>query len=156
MATFQNKFQSVRQDWTTPKSLFAKLDAEFHFTTDLAASPDNALCVRYYTSADDGLAQPWTGTCWCNPPYGDRQSKMVDWIKRAWELSQSDESLTVVMLVPARTNTRWFHRYCMTAAEVRFICGRPKFGDSAHGLPQPLVLVVFHKAASTKFSSFYL
>jgi site-specific DNA-methyltransferase (adenine-specific) len=80
---------------------------------------------------------------------------MVDFVKKAYNDSQTNENLTVVMLIPARTNTKWFHNYCMKAAEVRFICGRPKFGDSKHGLPQPLILVVFKKSDTTKFSSFH-
>ena len=59
-----------RSDWETPHALFAALDAEFHFTLDVCASPDNAKCARYFTVADDGLAQPWEGVCWMNPPYG--------------------------------------------------------------------------------------
>ena len=54
---------------------------------------------------------------------------------------------TVVMLIPARTNTRWWHDYCMKAAEIRFLNGRPKFGDAEHGLPQPLALIVFRSGA---------
>lgn len=156
MAGFKNKFDSIKQDWNTPKSLFEKLNTEFRFDWDISASTDNALCKQYYTKETDGLKQNWTGLCWCNPPYGDKSSKMVDWIKKAYNDTQIDPNLTVVMLIPARTNTRWFHQYCMKAAEVRFICGRPKFGNSTHGLPQPLVLVIFKKSSDTKFTSFYL
>lgn len=156
MATFTGKFDSNRQDWDTPDSIYLPLDAEFHFQTDLAASPDNARCVRYFTKEQDGLKQPWDGVCWLNPPFGDKSSKMVDWIKRAYEESQRNPNLTVVMLIPARTNTRWFHQFCMQAAEVRFICGRPKFADATHGLPQPLVIIVFKKSAKTIFTSFQL
>jgi len=59
------------------------------------------------------------------------------------------------MLIPARTNTVWWHDYCMKAKEIRFIKGRPKFGDAKHGLPQPLAIVIFAKHyGETKFSSF--
>lgn len=157
MANFTNKFSSVRQDWTTPRVLFDKLNQEFNFEWDLAASPENALCKNFYTQENDGLKQNWNGICWLNPPYGDKQSKMVDWIKKAYNSTQENENLTVVMLIPARTNTKWFHSFCLKSAELKFICGRPKFGDSLHGLPQPLVFVVFKKTSeNTKFSSFYL
>lgn len=156
MAFFKNKFDSIKQDWNTPKSLFDKLNQEFKFNWDLAASPENSLCSKYYTKEVDGLKQEWVGSCWLNPPYGDKTSKMVDWIKKAYESTKENPELTVVMLIPARTNTKWFHNYCMKSAEVRFILGRPKFGDSKHGLPQPLVLVIFHQSDYTRFSSFHL
>ena len=156
MAFFKNKFDSIKQDWNTPKSLFDKLNDEFNFKRDLAATSENSLCSKYYTKENDGLKQEWVGVCWLNPPYGDKSSKMVDWIKKAYESTQENPDLTVVMLIPARTNTKWFHNYCLKSSEVRFICGRPKFGDSKHGLPQPLVLVIFKKSEYTKFSSFYL
>lgn len=157
MASFSGKFNSTRQDWTTPKPLFAALDAEFHFTCDLAASEENTLCARYFSQEVDGLQQSWSGTCWLNPPYGDPKSKMVDWIKRADSETKRDFNLTVVMFIPARTNTRWWHRYCMKAAEIRFICGRPRFGDATHGLPQPLALIVFRQhVGETRYGSFHL
>jgi len=157
MATFSNKFESAKQDWNTPKDLFNKIDKEFNFEYDLAASKDNTLCEKFYTKEDDGLKQMWAGVCWLNPPYGDKASKMVNWIKKAYNDSVNDGNLTVVMLIPARTNTKWFHQYCMKSAELKFICGRPKFGDATHGLPQPLVLVVFKKTNTpTIFSSFIL
>ena len=122
----------------------------------MAADSGNTLCPKFYSKDSDGLQQYWDGICWLNPPYGDKTSKIVDWIKKAYNNSQANPNLTVIMLIPARTNTKWFHNYCMKAAEVRFICGRPKFGDSKHGLPQPLILLVFKKSNNTKFSSFYL
>ena len=156
MAGFNNKFDSIRQDWNTPKDLFEKINEEFHFEWDLASSLDNALCSNFYTKEEDGLKQNWTGACWLNPPYGDRSSKMVDWIKKAYLDTQNNSDLTVVILIPARTNTKWFHEYCMKSYEIKFICGRPKFGDSKHGLPQPLVLVVFKKSETTKFTTLNL
>jgi phage N-6-adenine-methyltransferase len=156
MATFTNKFDSIRQDWDTPQSLFDKLNQEFNFEWDLAASDKNTKCPKFFTQKDDGLKQKWDGVCWLNPPYGDKTSKMVNWIEKAYNDCQINTNLTVVMLIPARTNTRWFAKFCMKAAEVRFVCGRPKFGDSKHGLPQPLILLVFKKTNETKFSSFYL
>jgi phage N-6-adenine-methyltransferase len=156
MADLATRFSSQRQDWTTPRSLFDQLDREFSFEWDLAASSDNALCPSFFSQAENGLKQTWKGVCWLNPPYGDPASKLVNWIRKAWFDTQADSTLTVVMLIPARTNTNWFHDYCMKAAEVRFICGRPKFGNSPHGLPLPLMLVVFRKSPETRVLSFKL
>lgn len=156
MSFFKNKFDSIKQDWNTPKKLFNQLNEEFNFEWDLASSNENKLCEKNYTDSEDGLKQDWKDVCWCNPPYGDKKSKMVDWIKKAFESTQNENNdLTVVMLIPARTNTNWFHKYCLKSYELRFLEGRPKFGDSKHGLPQPLCLVIFKniKYENTKITS---
>ena len=154
--TFATRFVTSRQDWTTPQYLSDKLNKEFNFNYDLAASAENTKCKKFYSKENDGLKQNWNGVCWLNPPYGDKTSKMVDWIKESYNQTQKNENLTVVMLIPARTNCKWWDNYIMKSAEVRFIIGRPKFGDSKHGLPQPLAIVVFKKSDETKFSSYYL
>jgi len=146
MATFKNKFDSHKQDWPTPDSLFNLLNDEFHFDFDLAADHTNAKCSAYFSVEDDALQQKWLGTCWLNPPYGVTKPRLSDWVKKAY---QESEHCTVVMLIPARTNTRWWHDYCMKATEIRFINGRPKFGDAKHGLPQPLAIVVFRQHKGT-------
>jgi phage N-6-adenine-methyltransferase len=156
MSKFDKRFISVSQERTTPQSLFDKLNEEFHFEWDLAADVKNTKCSKFYTKEDDGLKQKWNGACWLNPPYGDKSSTIAKWVKKAFDESLSNPNLTVVMLIPARTNTKWFHQYCMKACELKFICGRPCFGDVPHGLPQPLVLIVFKKSDHTRFSSFYL
>jgi len=99
--------RSQRDDWGTPPALFAALDAEFHFTLDVCATPDNATCPRYFTPADDGLAQSWAGeVCCMNPPYG----RGIDaWVRKAYESAQ--EGATVVYLVKATPDTRWWHAY---------------------------------------------
>ena len=143
MADFSTKFTSTRQDWTTPKSLYNVLDAEFHFEWDLAASDTNHLAPNFFTEEDSALRNTWTGSCWLNPPYGGSgENSLQRWIRKAYEETRKDGT-TVVMLIPARTNTKWFANYCLKAKEIRFIIGRPKFGGADHGLPQPLVLVVF-------------
>lgn len=153
MATFQGKFASKRNNWDTPQGLFDKLNYEFGFTCDLAAEIGNAKCNKFYSKDDNALEKEWFGICWLNPPYGDGNSKLSDWVKKAY--SQDVNNCVTVMLIPARTNTVWWHDYCMKAKEVRFIKGRPKFGDAKHGLPQPLAIVVFAKHyGETKFSSF--
>lgn len=118
-------FSSKTDLWGTPQDLFDELDAEFHFDLDVCALPENAKCERYYTPEQDGLVQEWAGTCWCNPPYGRQIGK---WVKKA-----SECGTTVVMLVPARTDTKWFHDYIYGKAEVRFLRGRLHFVSAGGG-----------------------
>ena len=131
-------FSSKSVVWETPQDLFDKLNAEFHFDLDVCALPENAKCEKYYTPEDDGLLQPWNGTCWCNPPYGRTIGK---WIQKAYETFAGGG--TVVMLLPARTDTKWFHEYIYNKAEIRFIKGRLKFGNSKNVAPFPSMIVVF-------------
>ena len=131
-------FSSKSVVWETPQDLFDKLNAEFHFDLDVCALPENAKCEKYYTPEDDGLLQPWNGVCWCNPPYGKTIGK---WIQKAYETFAGGG--TVVMLLPARTDTKWFHEYIYNKAEIRFIKGRLKFGNSKNAAPFPSMIVVF-------------
>lgn len=131
-------FSSKSVIWETPQDLFDKLNAEFHFDLDVCALPENAKCEKYYTPEDDGLLQPWNGICWCNPPYGRTIGK---WIQKAYETFAVGG--TVVMLLPARTDTKWFHEYIYNKAEIRFIKGRLKFGNSKNAAPFPSMIVVF-------------
>lgn len=157
MASFTNKFESKKQDWTTPKSLFDKLDQEFHFEWDLAADKNNTLCEKFYTKEDNALIKNWNGICYLNCPYGDKKSRIVDWVKKAYHETRVNSNLVVVMLIPNRSNCKWFHEYILKAYEIRFIKGRPKFKDCKYGLPQPLILVIFKKSNQViKFSSFSL
>ena len=138
MADFDsNRFASASVEWGTPQDLFDAVNEEFCFTLDVAASGDNAKCARFFTKDDDGLSQPWSGVCWVNPPYG---RQMIRWLEKARR--EKANGVTTVALIPARTNTGWFHEICLKE-EVRFIRGRPKFNGAAHGLPQPLALVIF-------------
>lgn len=131
-------FSSKSDLWSTPQDFFNKLDQEFHFDLDVCALPENAKCGNYYTPEQDGLAQEWNGTCWCNPPYGREVGK---WVEKAY-LSACDGA-TVVMLLPARTDTKWFHDYIYGKADVRFVRGRLKFGDSNNSVPFPSMVAVF-------------
>jgi phage N-6-adenine-methyltransferase len=148
MAKFDaNRFASRKQDWTTPDGLFEPLQAEFNFTLDAAASPENARAPLFFTANEDGLEQDWGHhTVWLNPPYGDGVGGLAAWVRKSADAAA--KGATVVMLIPARTNTVWFHDYCLALAEVRFIKGRPKFGGAIHGLPQPLCLVIFRPTES--------
>ena len=123
--------------WETPEYLFKYLDAEFHFTTDVCAVKENAKCKHYFTPEQDGLKQEWTGVCWCNPPYG---RDIWKWMKKAYE-----SDATVVCLVHARTDTRWFHDWVLGKAEIRFIKGRLKFGESKENAPFPSMLAIYRK-----------
>ena len=154
MALFKTRFESQKQEWETPRDLFERLDHEFGFTLDLAADSTNAKCDAYYTIETDAFMLPWRGVCWLNPPYGSRRHRLADWVRKSFNEAQKPEC-AVVMLIPARTNTRWWHDYCMNAAEIRFLNGRPKFGGAKHGLPQPLAIVVFRRhQGPVKLASF--
>lgn len=120
-------FSSEKMDWCTPQAFFDRLDGEFHFVLDAAATKENAKCQRFFTPDDDALTQSWDcgGAVFCNPPYGRTIGR---WCKKAWEESQKMRN-PVVMLIPARTDTRYFHDYIYGKAEVRFVRGRLKFED---------------------------
>ena len=132
----------LRDDWETPKDLFRKLDEEFHFTLDPCATPQTAKCKKFYTKNDDGLRQSWAGeVVFMNPPYGRQIAK---WIKKAWE--ESKKGATVVALLPARTDTNWFHDYILNKAEIRFIRGRVYFrqdGERVDRAPFPSIIVIY-------------
>ena len=130
-------FSSNTDLWATTKDFCDKLDQEFHFTLDPCATSDNAKCEKYYTKEQDGLQQEWRGTVFCNPPYGRELPK---WIKKCHDESTHS---TVVMLIPARTDTKAFHDYIYGQAEIRFVCGRLKFGNSKNSAPFPSMVVVF-------------
>lgn len=131
-------FSSKTDLWETPKDFFDKLDAEFRFNLDVCALPENAKCAAFYSPDVDGLSQPWYGRCWCNPPYGRQVGR---WVAKAAQ--SAAEGATVVMLLPARTDTSWFHDYIYGRAEVRFVRGRLKFGGSANSAPFPSMVVIF-------------
>lgn len=133
-------FSSKDAEWSTPQTFFDRLTAEFGpFDLDVCATADNAKCERYYTKDQDGLSQPWTGKCWMNPPYGRGIGK---WIEKA--VNAALEGATVVCLVPARTDTRWWHDYVIPcASHIRFIKGRIKFGGARYNAPFPNAVVVF-------------
>ena len=133
-------FSSTTDQWATPQDFFDKPDAEFHFSLDPCASEDNAKCKKYFTEDDNGLIQNWGGQrVFCNPPYGREISK---WVRKCSEESKKPNTLCV-MLIPARTDTSYFHDYIYHKAEIRFIRGRLKFGGSSQGAPFPSMVVIF-------------
>jgi len=129
-------------EWATPQDFYAKLNAEFHFTLDAAASHSNAKCAKYFTKDSDSLSQPWEGAVFCNPPYG---RTIGDWLAKG-RLEASKGAL-VVFLVHARTDTRWFHEHVYHVAdEIRFIKGRLKFehkDGTKQSAPFPSMVVIY-------------
>ena len=135
---------SENMDWETPQEFFDELDKEFHFTLDPCATKKTAKCKKFYTKEDDGLIQDWFGeTVFCNPPYG---SAIKNWVKKCYQESKN-KSTAVVMLIPARTDTIYFHKYIYNQSEIRFIKGRLKFGGKKESgsAPFPSMIVVFNK-----------
>ena len=132
-----------RQDWETPQALFDELNKEFAFTIDAAATPDNAKLPRFWTPEKDALAQEWGGErVWLNPPYG---RELAQWTRKAAESVQKPGTI-VVMLIPARTDTRWFHEYIYHRAEIRFLRGRLKYelgGEPQQSATFPSMLAIF-------------
>ena len=136
-------FSSKTDQWSTPQWLFDELNKEFHFDLDVCADESNHKCEKYFNKQQDGLKMKWGGRIWCNPPYG-RQIGL--WVKKA-----SQAGTLVVMLVPARTDTKWFHDYIYhnEKAEIRFLKGRLKFGNSKNSAPFPSMVVIFHNEVTT-------
>ena len=132
-------FSSNTNEWATPIALFARLDAEFHFDLDPCCTHENAKCERHFTQDEDGLSRSWGGV-FCNPPYGRELPK---WVRKCYEESRKKDTL-VVMLIPARTDTSYFHDYIYhKAKEIRFLRGRLHFNESKQGAPFPSMVVVF-------------
>lgn len=131
-------FMSERDDWTTPQKFFDDLNAEFGFTLDPCCSSETAKCPKFFTKEHNGLLQDWTkDTVFMNPPYGRQISA---WMKKAYETSLGGGR--VVCLVPARTDTAWWHEYAMRGT-IRFVRGRLKFGDGKQSAPFPSAVVIF-------------
>lgn len=135
-------FSSKTDQWATPQDFFDKLNEEFHFTLDPCADEFNHKCDKYYTKEDDGLKQSWQNErVFCNPPYGREIGK---WVHKCF-IESHRPNTTCVMLLPARTDTKWFHNYIydLPFTEIRFIKGRLKFGDSKNSAPFPNMVVIF-------------
>jgi phage N-6-adenine-methyltransferase len=135
----QVMFSSKRHDHGTPEDMFKQLDAEFHFTLDVCADSSNAMVGSFLSKQDNALGKSWTSqTCWMNPPYG---REIVKWISKAFHESIANGA-TVVCLVPARTDTKWFWEYCVHG-EIRFIKGRLRFKGESSSAPFPSMIVIF-------------
>lgn len=133
-------FSSATDLWSTPQNFFDKLHGEFCFDLDVCSTHENAKVQKHFTKEDDGLSQQWSGVCWMNPPYG---REIGAWMRKAHESAMG--GAVVVCLVPARTDTKWWHDYAIQH-EVRFIRGRLKFGDAKNSAPFPSAVVVMRGA----------
>lgn len=135
-------FSSASDEWATPQDFFDKLNEEFGFTLDPCANAENRKCAQYFTKEQNGLAQDWgTERVYCNPPYG---RGIGEWVAKC-----SRHNGLAVMLIPARTDTKWFHEYVYQRpnVEIRFVKGRLKFGNSSNSAPFPSMVIVFNKEA---------
>lgn len=131
---------SLSDEYETPLELFNDLNSEFNFTLDPCASNLNHKCDKYFTKEDNGLIQDWSkDTVFCNPPYG---KKIKLWVEKAYITNQLFNN-TIVLLIPARTDTKWFHDYILNKAEIRFIRGRLKFNNLSVNAPFPSMIVIY-------------
>jgi len=131
-------YSSAKEEWATPRQFFDMLDAEFHFTLDPCATAENAKVEQFFTRESDGLKQSWSGSVFMNPPYGRDIRK---WMAKAY--MESRRGSVVVCLIPARTDTRYWHEFVMHADDIRFVRGRLRFEGGAHSAPFPSVVVIF-------------
>lgn len=139
-------FSSDSAEWSTPDSLMDELRKEFSFDLDVCATKQNAKCEKFYDYRADGLKQPWIGTCWCNPPYG---RNIGLWVAKAAQ--EARKGATVIMLLPARTDTRYFHDHIWDTekhttrpgVKLRLLKGWLKFGGSKNSAPFPSMIVEF-------------
>lgn len=133
-------FSSATDQWPTPQAFFDQWAARFTFTLDVCADDTNAKCARFFDREANGLAMDWAvNVCWMNPPYGREIGR---WVAKAYR--ESLKGSTVVCLLPARTDTAWWHDYVLPFAEVTFVRGRIKFGEAKAGAPFPSAVAVFH------------
>lgn len=145
MAMNRSLLSSKSNEWATPQTVFDELNKEFNFTLDPAATSENAKCQRFFTKEQDGLKQDWSGeTVFCNPPYGREIGK---WVEKCYN-EHIKNNITVVMLIPARTDTTYFHEYIYNRSEIRFIKGRIKFiqnGKEGDAAPFPSMIVIYKR-----------
>ena len=135
-------FSRKSDEWATPQHLFDSLNEEFHFDLDPCATEQNHKCEKYFTLDQNGLEKSWGGyKVFCNPPY----SSIAKWVEKAYMEAQKENTI-VVMLIPSRTDTKYFHDFIYHRSEIRFVRGRLKFGDSPYNAPFPSMIVIFRAA----------
>jgi len=144
--TKQTMFSSKSSEWATPQNFYNKLNRDFGpFTLDPCSDGINNKTPKHFTEKDNGLKQSWArNRVFMNPPYG---RDIKHWLKKAYEEGQKPNT-TVVCLIPARTDTKYWHEYVMKAQAIYFVKGRLKFGDSNNAAPFPSAVVVFTSALS--------
>lgn len=136
-------FSSNKMDWETPQELFEQLDHKYNFDIDVAASCENAKLSNYFTIDDDALSKEWYGNVFCNPPYGRQLGK---WLAKAWQEHQRDPNRVIVFLIPARTDTSYWHDYIFGKADIDFLRGRLYFeenGQRRDRAPFPSAVIVY-------------
>lgn len=139
MTIHPSLYSSASEEWPTPQAFFDELNKEFGFTLDPCATKHNHKCPNYFTKSEDGLSQDWgRHRVFANPPYGRR---IIEWAHKCYDASQ--DGALVVLLVHARTDTRWFHEWVYGKAELRFVKGRLKFGDGKQSAPFPSLVAVY-------------
>ena len=137
----ETMFSSATGDWATPQEFFDMLDEIFHFTLDPCADEKNHKCEKYFTKEQNGLEQYWNGeTVFCNPPYG---RDIGQWIQKS--IDEARKGATVVLLIPARTDTKWFHEYVLPYGEIEFLKGRVRFVGAKDVAPFPSMIGVFRR-----------
>ena len=139
----ETQASSKKDDWETPQELFDELNEKHNFTLDAAATDENAKLTNYYTIEDDALNQNWEGRVFCNPPYG---REIKHWVKKAYEESQQPYNECVVMLIPSRTDTIYWHDYIFDKADIKFLKGRLKFevnGKAGQPAPFPSAIITY-------------
>lgn len=134
-------FTSNSDEWETPRELFTSLDKRFKFTLDPCSTKENHLCNKYYTKEENGLCKSWKGeTVFVNPPY----SKIKQWVEKCYKEYETNGT-TIVMLIPSRTDTRYFHEYIYHKSEIQFIKGRLHFSNSKNSAPFPSMIVIYER-----------
>jgi phage N-6-adenine-methyltransferase len=148
-------FSSKSDEWGTPRDLYDELNRVFKFTLDPCSTAANAKCDNFYTLEEDGLSKDWGGnTVFVNPPY--TRGAIGKWIKKAHDESKKPNT-TVVCLIPSRTDTKYWHEYCMKASHVHFIKGRLKFeGVVDNSAPFPSAIIVFTNTTSANNLGYYM
>lgn len=137
---------SEKSYWETPQVFFNQLNKKYHFTFDLAASGSNAKCKNYFNESNNSLSQDWHeigGNLFLNPPYGRELRK---WVKKAYEENLKKQDGYIVPLIPARTDTSYWHDFIFGKAQIKFLRGRLKFelnGEAKDAAPFPSALVIY-------------
>jgi phage N-6-adenine-methyltransferase len=137
-------FSSNSAEWSTPKNFYEKLNNRFQFDLDPCCTKETSKCEEFYTEEDDGLTKSWSGKrVFMNPPYGRGIDK---WIEKAYKEGQKLNT-QVVCLIPARTDTKYWHKFCMKASEIYFVKGRLHFenkgAEQTNAAPFPSAVVIF-------------
>jgi len=139
---------SEKNYWETPQDFFEDLNKNYDFSFDLAASKDNAKCDNFFCEEDDSLTKDWhelKGNLFLNPPYGRELKK---WVKKAYEESLKKTDGCIVLLIPARTDTSYWHDFIFGKAQIKFLRGRLKFelnGEAKDSAPFPSAIVIYGK-----------